>query len=252
MNLPGAELEIEIMLSIPLRGSWLRAGFRCVRILLCAPLKWLQHDNQAEHHEQGLNPFDVHHCLLLTPLSIRLSVAASSAALLRSFPREIDLPVFAPGFAAIRGAMTFPVRSPICDVRPGEPREKLASSLVLPLAMKLDRATFKSSAPDQEATRRRCVRPRMLPLGCLRIEGAEAETFDDRSLVRPLKEFQRNAVVQHLRCRQRAGALIPGSIGQGKAADGVPLAFEKIKLLSVCDRCRGTHSAHIDLHTDFM
>src|SRR5208283_2960319 len=209
MNFPGAELEIEIMLSIPLRGSWLRAGFRCVRILLCAPLKWLQHDNQAEHHEQGLNPFDVHHCLLLTPLSIRLSVAASSAALLRSFPREIDLPVFAPGFAAIRGAMTFPVRGPILDVRPGESRENLSTSFVYPLPVKIDRATFKSSAPDQKAARRRCVRPRMLPLGRLRIEGAEAEAFDDCSLVRSLEEFQRNAAVQHLRCRQRAGALAP-------------------------------------------
>src|SRR5438132_11705306 len=144
--------------------------------------------------------------------------------------------MFGPSFAAVHGAVTLPVSRPLGDPGPGEPRENLAPSLILPLAVKIDGAAFKSSAPDQEAARRRSVRPRMLPPGGLRIKGAETETLDDRSLIGSLEEFQGNATIQDLACLQRARALAPGSIGQREAADRVPLAFEKIKLLcfSVC------------------
>src|ERR1700689_2770943 len=105
---------------------------------------------------------------ITTPFDLSVYLRFSSSV--RGFPGEINLPVFAPGFAAIDGSVTLPVRSPICDLGPGEPRENLAPSLVLPLAVKIDRATNKSSPPDQKATRRRGVGPRVLPIGGLRIE----------------------------------------------------------------------------------
>src|SRR5208282_3967989 len=114
---------------------------------------------------------------------------------------------------------------------PGEPREDVVPSLIFPLAVKIDGVAFKSSAPDQEATRRGRVGPRMFPLRGLRIEGTETEALDHRSLIGTLEEFQGNAAIQDFACRQRAGALAPGPIEQRRAADGVPLAFEKIKLL---------------------
>ena len=145
--------------------------------------------------------------------------------------------MFAPGFATIQRAVTLPVRGHFGDPGPGKSRENVAPGLILPLAVKIDGTVFESSAPDQESSRRRCVRPGMFPLRGLGIEGAEPEALDDRSLIRSLEEFQRNAAIQDLARRQRAGALAPGSIGQRKAAVGVPLAFEKIKLL--CLRVRG-------------
>src|SRR5438445_12754544 len=128
-------------------------------------------------------------------------------------PREINHPVFGPGFAAVHGAVTLPVGRPLCDPRPGEPRENVAPSLIFPLAVKIDGVAFKSSAPDQEAARRGRVRPRVFPLGGLRIEGAETETLDHRSVIGSLEEFQGNATIQNPACRQRAGPFAPGSIG---------------------------------------
>src|ERR1035437_7148051 len=100
--------------------------------------------------------------------------------------------------------MTLPVSRPLGDPGPGEPREKVFPSLIFPLAVKVDGVAFKSSAPDQEATRRGRVRPRMFPLGGLRIEGAETEALDDRSSIGSLEEFQGNAAIQDLACCQRA------------------------------------------------
>src|SRR5258708_27912160 len=65
-------------------------------------------------------------------------------------PHEINHPVFAPGFAAIHGSVTFPVCRPLGDSGPGEPREHVMAGLILPLAVKLDSVAFKSSAPDPE------------------------------------------------------------------------------------------------------
>jgi hypothetical protein len=73
----------------------------------------------------------------------------------------------------------------------------------------------------------------MFPLGSFRIVCAETEALDDRSLIWSFEEFQRNAAIEDLGRFQRAGAFSPASIGQRKAADGVPLAFEKIQLLRV-------------------
>src|SRR5258708_12270197 len=97
--------------------------------------------------------------------------------------------------------------------------------------MKINGAVFKSTAPNLKAARRRSVRPRMFPLGGLRIEGAETEALDDRSLIGSLEEFQGNAAIQNLACRQQARALAPGSIGQRKTPDVVPLPFQESKLL---------------------
>ena len=155
--------------------------------------------------------------------------------------------MFAPGFAAIRGAVTLPMRSSVRDLGPGESGEDLATGIILPPAMKIDRPAFKSSAPDQESPRRRCICPGMFPLRGLRIEGAESEALDDRSLIRSLEEFQGNAAIQDPASRERARALAPGSIGQRKAAHGVPLAFEKIKLLCLRDRGFENYIAHTDL-----
>jgi hypothetical protein len=94
------------------------------------------------------------------------------------------------------------VGRPLRDPRPGEPRANLAPCLILPLAVQIDGAAFKSSAPDLEATRRRSVRPRVFPLGGLRIEGAETEALDHRSLIRSLEKFQGNAAIQDLACRE--------------------------------------------------
>src|SRR4030095_8094581 len=163
--------------------------------------------------------------------------------LTRSLPREINHPVLGPGFAAIHGAVTFSVGRPFGDPRPGEPRENVAPILIFPLAVKIDGVAFKSSAPDQEATRRGRVRPRMFPLGGLRIEGAKTKSLDHRSLIWPLEEFQGNAAIQDFACHQRTGSLAPGSIAQRKSADGVPLAFEKIKLLFRV-RGFGNHLVH--------
>src|SRR5260370_31525467 len=129
------------------------------------------------------------------------------------------------------------------DARPSEPRENVVPSLILPLAVKIDVAAFKSSAPDQEATRRRSVGPRMFPPRGLRIESAETEAFDHRSLIGSLEKFQGNAAIQDLTCRQPAAALAPASIAQGKAADRIPLAFEKIKLPGIRVLGFGKHIA---------
>jgi hypothetical protein len=174
-------------------------------------------------------------------------LSAKSAALLRGLPREINHPVLGPSFAAVYGTVTLPVRRLLRDPRPGQPREDVAPSLILPLAVKIDGAAVKSSAPDQEATWRRSVRPRVLPLGDFRIEDAETEALDDHSLIGSLEEFQENVAIQDLACRQRARAVAPGSIGQRKAADSVPLAFEKIKLLCRRVRAFGNYVAHTDL-----
>src|ERR1700730_2650418 len=125
-----------------------------------------------------------------------------TAGSFRGLPREIDHPVFVPGFAAIYGAVTLPVRRPLGDPRPGQPRENVVPSPILPLAVKIDGGAFKSSPPDQEAARRRSVRPRMFPLGDFRIEGAKTESLDGRSLIGSLEEFQGNATIQDLACRQ--------------------------------------------------
>ena len=151
------------------------------------------------------------------------------------FSREINLPVFAPGSAAVHRAMTLPMGSPIGNSGPGEPGENLVTSLIPPLAVKIDGIAFKSSAPDQEPTRRRGIRPGVFPLAGLRIKGAKAETFDHRSSVRSLEELQRNQAVQDLARRERSRPL-SGSISQRKPADGSPLAFEKIELLGLCTR----------------
>ena len=157
--------------------------------------------------------------------------------------------MFVPGFAAIYGAVTLPVRRPLGDPRPGQPRENVVPSPILPLAVKIDGGAFKSSPPDQEAARRRSVRPRMFPLGDFRIEGAKTESLDGRSLIGSLEEFQGNATIQDLACRQRARSLAPRSTGQRKAADSGPLAFEKIKLSCVRVRGFGNHIARTDLET---
>src|SRR5713101_236184 len=167
--------------------------------------------------------------------------------LARGLAREINHPVFGPGFAAIHRAVTLPVGRPLGDVRPSEPRENVVPSLIFPLAAKIDGLAFKSSAPDQETARRRRVRPRVFPLGGLRIEGAETEALDHRSSIGSLEEFQGNAAIQDLACLQRAGSLAPGSIAQRKAADGVPLAFEKIKLPCLRVRGFGNHIVHTHL-----
>src|SRR5215468_163076 len=109
--------------------------------------------------------------------------------LTRGLPSEINHPVLGPGLAAIHGAVTLPVGRPFGDSRPGEPRENLAPILIFPLAVKIDGVAFKSSAPDQKATRRGRVPPRMFPLGGLRIEGAKTESLDHRSLIWSFKEF---------------------------------------------------------------
>ena len=165
-----------------------------------------------------------------------LALARSDGSL-RGLPRESNHPVFDPSFAAIHGAVTLPVGRPPGDPGPPESRENLVPSLVLPLAVKIYTAAFKSSAPDLEATGRRSVRPRMFPLGGLRIKGAEPEALDNRSLIRSLEEFQGNAAIQNLGRLQPSWTLAPGSIGQRKAADSVPFAFQKIKPL--CLRVRG-------------
>lgn len=162
-------------------------------------------------------------------------------------PREINHPVFGPSLAAIHGAMALPVCRMFGDPRPGELRKNLLPSLIFPLAVKIDGVTFKSSAPDQEAAGRRSVRPRMFPLGGLRIEGAKTKALDDRSLIGAFEKFQGNAAIQDLVCRQGSGPLAPGSIGQREVADGVPLAFEKIKLLCLHVRWFKNHIAHTDL-----
>src|SRR5258708_31614260 len=113
--------------------------------------------------------------------------------------------------------------------------------------MKINGAVFKSTAPNLKAARRRSVRPGMFPLGGLRIKGAETEALDHRSLIGSLEEFQGNAAIQDFACRQRAGSLAPGSIAQRKAADGVPLAFEKIKLPCLRVRGFGNHIVHTNL-----
>jgi hypothetical protein len=163
------------------------------------------------------------------------------------FPRKIDHPVFGPSLACIHGAMALPVRRTFRDLRPCEPRKNSLSTRILPLAVKIDSVAFKSSTPDLEAGWRRSVRPRMFPLAGLRIEGTEAKALDDRSLIGSLEEFQENAAIQDLVCPQGTGALAPGSIGPMKIADGVPLAFEKIKLLCLRVRCLKNHIAHTGL-----
>src|SRR5882724_8498790 len=165
----------------------------------------------------------------------------------RGLSREINHPVFGPGFTAIHGTVTLPMGKPLGDLRPGEPRENVAPSLIHPLAVKIDGAAFKSSAPDQEATRRGRVCPRVLPLGGLRIEGAETEALDDRSLIGSLEKFQEKTAIQDFACLQRAGALAPVSIEQVKPADGVPLAFEKIKPRCLRVRGFGNHIVHTNL-----
>ena len=73
--------------------------------------------------------------------------------LLGALPREINYPEFGPGFSAIYGGVTLPVGGPLLDPGSCEPEENIAPSLILPLAVKVDGAAFKSSAPDQETTR---------------------------------------------------------------------------------------------------
>src|SRR5260370_35558158 len=190
-------------------------------------------------------------CLIFITASVILSVYpvlfGEVFKLTRGLPREINHPVFGPGFAFIHGAMTLPVGRALGDPTPGEPRENVVPSLIYPLAVKIDGVAFKSSAPDQETARRGRVRPRMFPLGGLRIKGAETEAVDHRSLIGSLEEFQGNAAIQDFACRQRAGSLAPGSIAQRKAADGVPLAFEKIKLPCLRVRGFGNHIVHTNL-----
>src|SRR3984893_11166574 len=194
-------------------------------------------------------------CLIVIIVSVILSVYpvlfGEVFKLTRGLPREINHPVFGPGLAAIHGAMTLPVGRALGDPRPGEPRENVVPSLIFPLAVKIDGVAFKSSAPDQEATRRGRVRPRMFPLRGLRIEGAKTEALDHRSLIGPFEEFQGNAAIQDLASFQRARTLAPGSIEQRKAAYGVPLAFEKIKLLRLRVRGFGNHIVHPNLRKVF-
>src|SRR6266849_5019634 len=265
VSLPSTNLKVEVVLPIPFCGGVLKACSRRICVLLCESLKRLHDDNQTAQHEICAKMFYVHHCSLwficlsrwaggsaMTPSAWPSTPReqcsfAKSARLLRGLPREIDHPVFVPGFAAVYGAVTLPMGRPLGDARPSEPRENVVPSLILPLAVKIDVAAFKSSAPDQEATRRRRVRPRVFPLRGLRIEGAETEALDGHSLIGSLEEFQGNAAIQDFACRQRTGSLAPGSIGQRKAAAGVPLAFEKIKLLCLRVRGFGNHITHADL-----
>src|ERR1035438_880697 len=97
-------------------------------------------------------------CLMFITASVNFVFLSCSFSdirkLTRGLPHEINHPVFSPGFAAIHGAVTLPVGRPLGDSRPGEPRENVAPSLILPLAVKIDGAAFKSSTPDQEAPRR--------------------------------------------------------------------------------------------------
>ena len=155
--------------------------------------------------------------------------------------------MFAPGLAAIQGAVTLPVRRRFADPGPGMSGENKAPGLILPLAVKINGTAFESSAPDQESSRRRGIGPGVFPLRTLGIEGAETEPLDDGSLIRPLEEFERNAAIQDLARPQPAGALTPGSIRERKEAVGAPLAFKKVKLL--CLRVCGfdNYMAHIDL-----
>jgi hypothetical protein len=89
-------------------------------------------------------------------------------------------------------------------------------SLIFPLAVKIDGVAFKSSAPDQEATRRGRVCPRMFPLGGLRIEGAETEALDHRSLIGSLEEFQEGAAIQDLLAFSEPGPSPQDPSGKGK------------------------------------
>jgi len=57
MNFPGADLEIEIVLSIMFRGSLLDGGFRRIRILLRMSAKGIEDKNQAARHEISPNVF---------------------------------------------------------------------------------------------------------------------------------------------------------------------------------------------------
>ena len=160
--------------------------------------------------------------------------------------------MFAPGLATIQGAVTLPVRRRFRDPGPGKSRENKAPGLILPLAVKINGTAFESSAPDQESSWRRGIGPCVFPLRGLGIEGAETEPLDDRSLIRSLEKFQRNAAIQDLARPQPAGALTPGSIRERKEAVGAPLAFKKIKLL--CLRVCGFDNsmAHIDLRIGLL
>ena len=64
MDFPIANLEVKIVLPIPLRKSLLNARFRYVCILLRDSQKGLQDDNQAAHQEISPNVVDVQLCLV--------------------------------------------------------------------------------------------------------------------------------------------------------------------------------------------
>jgi hypothetical protein len=61
VNLPGTNLEIKIVLTIRFRGSGLKAGFRCLGVLLCNSLQRLKYDGQAACDKKSPNVFEVHH-----------------------------------------------------------------------------------------------------------------------------------------------------------------------------------------------
>lgn len=86
--------------------------------------------------------------------------------------------------------LILPVGRALGDARPGEPRENALPSLILPLAVKVNSAPFKSSASDQEATGRRSVVHVCSHRAVCGIEGAKAEALDDRCLIGSLEEFQ--------------------------------------------------------------
>jgi len=90
-------------------------------------------------------------------------------------------------------------------LRPGEPRENVAPSPHPPTGVKIDGAAFKSSAPDQEATGADVSAHRVLPLGGLRIEGAETEALDDLSLIGVPRKIQEKDSHPDLLAFQRAG-----------------------------------------------
>jgi len=62
VSLPNTNLEIEIVLPIPL--SVLKAVFRCLRIWLCESMKGLQDDNRDARKDTSRNAFQhVRECL---------------------------------------------------------------------------------------------------------------------------------------------------------------------------------------------
>src|SRR5258708_313515 len=62
-----------------------------------------------------------------------------------------------------------------------------------------------------------------------------------------LEEFQENAAIDDPAYRERARSFAPRSLGQRKAADGIPAAFKKIDPLGLGVRGLENHIVHANL-----